>query len=398
MANSPPSDAEYPAKLLKEYPTIASAVNGAKIKLEKAVNKYYEPTTQPLATHSIESVANGAEFELGNNLYYFPQSAYSTVDYILDRLWAKDKRLSVLCDMEAASLDVVEIKNPASTKVMNMYLRGMGKEQGWYTLPTERSTVILCAGTIETAAIALRSSIREQQAAQEPIGRPLRTVDSLKNIGRRLTDHEIYTTRFWNKDDPTGQAAEIAAYIKVNKLDALLTVCVHAEKFYTHGFASGDKSNSSSSDDYANVLNVLLEFEARELDRDSEVQIDPITTEPVLRLRRRPLDASKDFQKCLHKLTESLHREFGYTETGSEMPTPVLAKFGYVAHEVGTMHMQGPRTKESGVVDENLQVRGIQNLFVCDLSVFPFSPMANPSLTLTALAMRLGDYLAGKKA
>jgi choline dehydrogenase-like flavoprotein len=47
----------------------------------------------------------------------------------------------------------------------------------------------------------------------------------------------------------------------------------------------------------------------------------------------------------------------------------------------------------SGGVDANLQVEGQEGLFVCDNSVFPTSPAANPSLTLAALALRLADHL-----
>jgi choline dehydrogenase-like flavoprotein len=45
------------------------------------------------------------------------------------------------------------------------------------------------------------------------------------------------------------------------------------------------------------------------------------------------------------------------------------------------------------VVDTNLQVEKAEGLFVCDNSVFPTSPAANPSLTLAALALRLADHL-----
>jgi choline dehydrogenase-like flavoprotein len=45
------------------------------------------------------------------------------------------------------------------------------------------------------------------------------------------------------------------------------------------------------------------------------------------------------------------------------------------------------------VVDEDLRFRGFDNLYVCDLAVFPSAPAANPSLTLAALALRLGDQI-----
>ncbi|RVD86996.1 uncharacterized protein DFL_005246 [Arthrobotrys flagrans] len=66
------------------------------------------------------------------------------------------------------------------------------------------------------------------------------------------------------------------------------------------------------------------------------------------------------------------------------------APFGVVAHEVGTMRMG---VGEKGVVNTDLQFKGLDNLFVCDLSVFPWSPTANPSLTLVALAQRLASDL-----
>ncbi len=67
------------------------------------------------------------------------------------------------------------------------------------------------------------------------------------------------------------------------------------------------------------------------------------------------------------------------------------ARLGAAGHEVGTLRL-GNDAEES-VVDANLQVRGCPQLYVCDLSVFPTSPAANPSLTLGALAIRLADHL-----
>jgi choline dehydrogenase-like flavoprotein len=46
-----------------------------------------------------------------------------------------------------------------------------------------------------------------------------------------------------------------------------------------------------------------------------------------------------------------------------------------------------------GVVDADLRMLAYDNLYVCDLSVFPTSPAANPTLSLTALAFRLARRL-----
>jgi choline dehydrogenase-like flavoprotein len=72
--------------------------------------------------------------------------------------------------------------------------------------------------------------------------------------------------------------------------------------------------------------------------------------------------------------------------------------WGTVHHAAGTLRM--PYTSNySGafnyqtVVDEDLRVTGTQNLYVCDMSVMPFSSAANPVRTLVALALRLSRHL-----
>jgi choline dehydrogenase-like flavoprotein len=66
------------------------------------------------------------------------------------------------------------------------------------------------------------------------------------------------------------------------------------------------------------------------------------------------------------------------------------AGMGGVAHEVGTLRLSD---RGDGVVDANLKFLSYTNLYACDLSVFPSSSAANPTLTLAALAIRLADHL-----
>lgn len=49
--------------------------------------------------------------------------------------------------------------------------------------------------------------------------------------------------------------------------------------------------------------------------------------------------------------------------------------------------------ESTSVVDEDLRVNGIDRLYVCDMSVMPFSSAANPVRTLVALALRLSKHL-----
>jgi choline dehydrogenase-like flavoprotein len=58
-------------------------------------------------------------------------------------------------------------------------------------------------------------------------------------------------------------------------------------------------------------------------------------------------------------------------------------------HHMGTTRMS--QDVKMGVVDENCCVHGIHNLYVASSSTFPTSGMANPTLTIAALALRIAD-------
>ncbi|MCA1248837.1 FAD-dependent oxidoreductase [Massilia sp. MS-15] len=65
--------------------------------------------------------------------------------------------------------------------------------------------------------------------------------------------------------------------------------------------------------------------------------------------------------------------------------------FTSAAHHLGTARIASHPA--DGVVDTNLRVHGIRNVWICDGSVFPTGGNANPSLTICALALRLGEHL-----
>ena len=59
-------------------------------------------------------------------------------------------------------------------------------------------------------------------------------------------------------------------------------------------------------------------------------------------------------------------------------------------------HMGGTRiapSSRTGVVDANLKVHGVRNLFVAGSSVFPAGGSVNPTLTIVALSLRLAAHL-----
>jgi choline dehydrogenase-like flavoprotein len=69
-----------------------------------------------------------------------------------------------------------------------------------------------------------------------------------------------------------------------------------------------------------------------------------------------------------------------------------IMRFGaYGGHHIGTARM-GTDVRTS-VVNADCQVHSVRNLFVAGSAVFPTSSQANPTLTLIALSLRLGNTL-----
>ena len=62
-------------------------------------------------------------------------------------------------------------------------------------------------------------------------------------------------------------------------------------------------------------------------------------------------------------------------------------------HHLGSTRMSD--SPQTGVVDANLKVHGLQNLYVCGGSVMSTGGHANPTLTILALALRLAEHLTG---
>jgi choline dehydrogenase-like flavoprotein len=65
-------------------------------------------------------------------------------------------------------------------------------------------------------------------------------------------------------------------------------------------------------------------------------------------------------------------------------------------HQTGTTRMHDDPTK--GVVDRHCRVHGVRNLSIGSGGVFPAGGYSNPTLTIMALCIRLGDRLRAELA
>jgi choline dehydrogenase-like flavoprotein len=247
---------------------------------------------------------------------------------------------------------------------------------------------VLCAGTIESARLALRSGLQPSEL-----------------IGKGLTDHAVYFRHFRL---PRSSKEFFDPYTSTKTLSQPRErEGASREPFNILLEINADLNQGRYLDD--DLLDELLDRRGEwvlgeivfllnaELKEDNFVRI-ATDGERQAQVSMREVHVPATVE---HKIEELTHKVIG--RLGGEIFKSGRGELGAVAHEVGTLRMQ--RTKgayvdahgpQPGVLDEQLRFLGHERLFACDLSVFPTSPAANPTLTLAALAIRLGKHLHKK--
>lgn len=90
--------------------------------------------------------------------------------------------------------------------------------------------------------------------------------------------------------------------------------------------------------------------------------------------------------KEIEGIVNQIFEKMGATNVGTESPISWRAD-----HAACTTRMSN--TSEEGVVDKNLKVHGTSNIYICSNSSFSSLGAVNPTLTLSALSLRLGKHL-----
>jgi GMC oxidoreductase len=267
-----------------------------------------------------------------------------------------------------------------------------------HRINSSASKVILSAGTLGTAKIALNSGLQ--------LHHPL--------VGKGLIDNEVWASRVAQQrpegaKSSTREPILLQTMVNIDGHRALLSVTYNSNFFLAGSSRMSirqywnqngrkrldprDGAAKIQEEDFDTVA-VLLEFHA-ELDDENEV-LDVASAEPIIRIKRRAPHDDERFQITMQDLATKIRNstlELNHQRAADILaPRPTLLGLGVFAHEVGTMRMDGPG-RSDGVVDENLQVKGFSNLFVSDLSVFPVSTPANPTRTLAGIVLRLSRFL-----
>jgi choline dehydrogenase-like flavoprotein len=327
----------------------------------------------------------------------YTRGAYSSIDRLLEAAVDSQGRGQFKTVLESAVSHLEP--HPVAGKrqsVSHVVVKGASGLE--YRIRTKN--VVVSAGAVESAAILLRS--RDSNAPSHAFGN-----EFASSFGK-VTDHRIFffTLPFYyrNTECANIDGMELMTDITFANIDnttALGTISINTSSCVP-------RQNIPESP----LPQLIVAFTLPSaLVEDNEVTLnserEPHLTigyanDPYLDDKKEVLcDLAVDL---MNKLADKLDLQFVQHKSSSSslisidrVNRDVVRELrtlgpGAIGHELGSLPM-ATKTQE-GIVDENLKMRhGWDNVYVCDLSVFPYSPAASPSLLLTALALRLSDHL-----
>ena len=299
-----------------------------------------------------------------------PAGLFSTADLLLeDQLTEFPAGLRPTLNLHHAVTEVVLDGAGRATGVRCFDL--LNRQQRTY----RARTVVLCAGTIESAKIALRSGLADPNGL----------------IGRGITDHPILFTHFAIPAgapfaDPAGSAKVWSRHRDVKPDAHPYNVVLELGADFNQGrYVDPDTLARHVALRGGATLGEIVFLLNTPLVEQNFVALGPDVNGPVrILMQRAPF--GPDLFAEMQAVADAVLAKVGAQPLAFDNLGLKTADLGGVAHEVGTLRI-------GGVVDANLRFLGHENLYACDNSVLPSSPAANPTLTLIALALRLARHL-----
>ena len=264
----------------------------------------------------------------------------------------KSKKIDMIVNCEVESIENFNKYNAAYFKFHNRR----------YFIKSKK--LIVCAGGIESSLLILRSLKNAK----------LKNLKNKKIVGRYFMDHpKCYVGEIKHpkkdliKNLKLVYKRNINTYIGLSLFDIKKRLLNTYVRFEEKKFFFNLKKKI--------VIRIFLEMEPRFRNR---VYLKK-------NLGKIDLLISKNETQVSKKLVKEIISFFSHN--------PKLEKLDFNKDKlVGASHHMGGLSYPK-IIDKNLKLRGLNNIFCCSSAVFPTSGSANPTLVICALAQRLSAYL-----
>ena len=260
----------------------------------------------------------------------------------------------------------------------------------------EGERIILAAGSLESAKMLLAST-----SEQWPKG----LGNASGHLGRHLTAHPLLKLRIGRKSNPEHLHSEL--YFPTwcsREFDSPKMQREGKMIIFPFGGPAVDIStliaegktlqqvDTAVSGPSELLLAALVEMQEGE---NSRIELAAGKTSLGLPRTRLFFEWEEQSLKTIRSyqyILEQLSRKMGWEPLHFQIDQSTQDRIAVRAdHVTGLCRMA--KNETDGVVDPNLLVHGLDNLWICSNAVFPSPGVANPTLTLSALALRLGAHL-----
>lgn len=255
----------------------------------------------------------------------------------------------------------------------------------------DADVVVVCGGTIESAKLLLSSANEDWT---EGIG------NDSGHVGRHLIGHPVMYAEGLRPGNPDKLDAELGFTSLISRHFDSPEYQPKGKMWFSGGVSSNAslegqiRSNVSRADMDASLMSevrISLGGEMEQFDSpENRVSLGSGTTRhglPTTEIEVAVHDVNiRTRQEHVQTFIEIL-KSAGCPEDSIE--SGALDPDG--AHAAATCRMSA--SDGEGVVNPDLQVHGTDNLYVCSNAVFPSVGAANPTLTVSALAVRLAEHI-----
>ncbi|WP_158516623.1 GMC oxidoreductase [Scytonema hofmannii] len=353
-------------KLMRKQKTLGRFQNRVVSELQGAFSNY-KVEDLPRSRHQ-PNLDNQGSLE---NVLEASTGTFSTASLLLDSLSFNGP---VGRDNLTINLNhlVTHIETDGSKAVAVVCQDLIGNQQRRY----RAKRIVLAAGSLETPRIAMGSKLS----------------DPNQKIGVGLTDHPAFFSNTYELDlnSPYNGFENHAKILMYHKQATTTEHPYNVEllinpKYWDVAHADDDVWKQEVAKDQKTTTRLQFVF-ASPLDDRNQVFPRGEGQKLGVMVNRNPSGSNlfnevRELRNSILEFLQAPHNPNDGMHFGNE---------GTVHHAGGSMRMSRDRT---GVVDENLRMEAYDNLYVCDVSVFPIIPAANPCLTLAALTLRLADHL-----
>lgn len=311
---------------------------------------------------------------------YCPERARFTGDQLLDYL--EEKGVTLLTNTAALRLNFATKQRAVSLKILNLSSGEVGE--------IEADTFVVCGGGIESPKLLLNST---SAFWEKGVG------NDYGFVGKFFTEHAAITVSGVHN-------CKEKNHRDIERMLAFNTAC--SRHYDTPKHQPTGKFLVEVADVRAHDLPLKSKLRSRIDFQDLEnispfalcalIETIPLSSNYIelgkgcnrFALPKTVINFSVDSETqksvaYVRLILTNILKEMGCHDVSSD------SKIWWPKHHMGTCRMGN--NPETAVVDANLRVHGTQNMFVCSSAVFPNGGAANPTLTIAALAHRLGQHL-----